>query len=113
MTPEQFTKRFAPTEADVGKVVEHLEKSGFINIVVSPNRQLISAEGTAATVQVGFHTTLKNFYLNGVKVFANADAVQVPSALAGIVDAVLGLQNVETAHVQGGALQNTESGEKP
>ncbi|AIY41640.1 Xanthomonapepsin precursor [Collimonas arenae] len=113
LTPAQFAEKYAPTEKDVATVVAHLRKSGFINIVVSDNRQLISADGTAATVQNGFHTGLKSFQHNGRKVFANTDAAQVPSALGGIVNAVLGLQSVEIAHKYSSLLPNAKAGVTP
>jgi pseudomonalisin len=97
LTPAQFKAEYAPTEKDVAAVVAHLRKSGFVNIKVAPNRQLVSAYGTAATVQTGFHTSLKRFEQNGRKVFANTDAAQVPPALGQIVGSVLGLQNVAIA----------------
>jgi pseudomonalisin len=97
LTPAQFAEKFAPTEKDVAAVVAHLSKSGFINITVSPNRQLVSADGTAATVQTGFRTSLKRFQQDGRNVFANTDAAQVPAALSNIVGSVLGLQNVALA----------------
>ncbi|AMP12772.1 S53 family peptidase [Collimonas pratensis] len=98
LTPAQFKAEYAPTEKDVATVVAHLRKAGFVNIKVAPNRQLVSASGTAATVQAGFHTALKRFQQDGRPVFANTDAAQVPAALGHIVGAVLGLQNVELAH---------------
>ncbi|AIY39630.1 Xanthomonapepsin precursor [Collimonas arenae] len=98
LTPAQFKAEYAPTEKDVVTVVAHLRKAGFVNIKVAPNRQLVTADGTAATVQAGFHTALKRFEQDGRKVFANTDAAQVPAALGHIVGSVLGLQNVALAH---------------
>ncbi|MEO6921940.1 MAG: S53 family peptidase [Collimonas sp.] len=98
LTPAQFNAEYAPAEKDVATVVAHLRKAGFVNIKVAPNRQLVTADGTAATVQAGFHTGLKRFEQDGRKVFANTDAAQVPAALGHIVGSVLGLQNVALAH---------------
>ncbi|WP_323120302.1 S53 family peptidase [Burkholderia alba] len=98
VTPEQFAAQYAPTEQQVAAVTAHLRKAGFVNIVVSPNRLLVSASGTAATVKSAFRTTLKRFSKDGRSVYANTDAAQVPSALGSIVGAVLGLQNVEVMH---------------
>lgn len=109
LTPAQFAEKFAPTENDVAKVVAHLSKSGFINIAVSPNRQLVSADGTAATVQAGFRTSLKRFEHEGRKVFANTDIVQVPAALGSIIGSVLGLQNVAIARTLSSQITTTET----
>ncbi|PFH11785.1 pseudomonalisin [Collimonas sp. PA-H2] len=109
LTPAQFSEKFAPTEQDVDKVVKHLSKSGFVNITVSPNRQLVSADGTAATVQKGFRTSLKRFQHQGRSVFANTDVVQVPAALGSIIGSVLGLQNVAIAHTLSSQIPTTET----
>ncbi|MFC5472961.1 S53 family peptidase [Paraherbaspirillum soli] len=95
LTPAQFAAQYAPTEKQVAAVVTHLKKAGFVNINVAKNRQLVSADGTAATVEAGFRTTLKRFVHEGRGVYANTAAAQVPSALGDIVGSVLGLQNVE------------------
>ncbi|WP_211450700.1 S53 family peptidase [Collimonas antrihumi] len=109
LTPAQFAAEYAPAEKDVAAVVAHLSKSGFVNIRVAPNRQLVTADGTAATVQTGFRTALKRFQQDGRNVFANTDAAQVPQALSGIVGSVLGLQNVAIAHTHHRWVANTEA----
>ncbi|AIO39780.1 pseudomonalisin [Burkholderia cenocepacia] len=102
LTSAQFAAQYAPTDQQVASVVAHLRKAGFVNIVVAPNRLLVSASGTAATVKSAFRTTLKRFTHNGRSVYANSDAAQVPNAIGGIVGAVLGLQNVELVHTGAG-----------
>ncbi|WP_211463600.1 S53 family peptidase [Collimonas silvisoli] len=109
LTPAQFAAEYGPTQKDVAAVVAHLRKSGFVNIKVAKNRQLVSADGTAATVQTGFRTGLKRFQQDGRKVFANTDAAQVPSALGHIVGSVLGLQNVAIAQTHHRLLPKAEA----
>ena len=108
LKPAQFAALYAPTEKDVAAVVAHLSKSGFVNIRISPNRQLVFADGTAATVQTAFRTSLKRFQQDGRNVFANTDAAQVPAALGNIVGSVLGLQNVAVAQTHHRWIPNTE-----
>ncbi|WP_175814898.1 S53 family peptidase [Burkholderia diffusa] len=103
LTSAQFAAQYAPTDQQVASVVAHLRQAGFVNIVVAPNRLLVSASGTAATVKSAFRTTLKRFTRNGRNVYANTDAAQVPNAISGIVGAVLGLQNVELMHTGAGS----------
>ncbi|MCX4161239.1 MULTISPECIES: protease pro-enzyme activation domain-containing protein [Paraburkholderia] len=98
LTPEQFKARFAPTDAQVQAVVEHLKASGFTNISVSENNKLISADGNANNAQSGFHTNLKRFNYRGKQVFANDSAALVPSSLSSSVESVLGLQNAGVPH---------------
>ncbi len=98
LTPEQFLSEFAPTETQVQRVVAYLRESGFVNIRVSKNRLLISADGTAGTVKTAFNTPLVHFRQGGRAVFANSAPAEVPEKLGGTVLSVLGLQNVTRAH---------------
>ncbi|RDU99050.1 peptidase S53 [Trinickia dinghuensis] len=98
LTPTAFLSEFAPTEAQVQKVVAYMRKNGFVNIRVSKNRLLISADGTAGTVKTAFNTPLVHFRKGNRTVFANSAPAEVPEALGGTVLSVLGLQNVTRAH---------------
>ncbi|CAB3667979.1 Pseudomonalisin [Trinickia soli] len=98
LTPKAFLADFAPSEAQVQKVVAHLRKSGFVNIRVAKNRLLISADGTAGTVKTAFNTPLVHFRKGNRTVFANAAPAEVPEELGDTVLSVLGLQNVTRAH---------------
>ncbi|UTH73089.1 protease pro-enzyme activation domain-containing protein [Chromobacterium sp. IIBBL 290-4] len=98
LTPAEFVAQFAPTEAQVQKVVAHLQKAGFRNIKVAPNRLLISADGSAATAKTAFNTSLRHVNVSGRAAIANASAAQVPQSLGDIVLAVHGLQTVHTFH---------------
>ncbi|SFW30679.1 protease pro-enzyme activation domain-containing protein [Luteibacter sp. UNCMF366Tsu5.1] len=98
LTPEQFSARFGPTQAQVDAVVAHLQQAGFTNIDVAPNRMLVSADGNAGAAVNGFHTSIKRFNANGREFFANDAPALVPAALGDSVNAVLGLQNVSVKH---------------
>lgn len=98
LTPTAFLADFAPTQTQVQKVVAHLRKSGFVNIRVSKNRLLISADGTAGTVKTAFNTPLVHFHRGNRMVFANSAPAEVPEDLSDTVLSVLGLQNVTRAH---------------
>lgn len=98
LTHDQFLANYAPTDAQVKSVVDHLRKSGFVDIEVAPNRLLVSARGTAGTVKTAFNTSLVHFQFAGRSGFANASTAQVPRALGDVVGSVLGLQNVARAH---------------
>lgn len=98
LTPEAFLAEFAPTQEQVQKVVEHLRQSGFVNVRVSKNRLLVSADGTAGTVKTAFNTPLVHFHKGSRAVFANSAPAEVPEPLGGTVLSVLGLQNVTRVH---------------
>jgi len=98
LTPARFKALYAPTDAQVQAVAAHLRQAGFTHVQVSPNNQLVSADGTPASVSSAFHTSMKTFAFRGRQRFANDQDVQVPQSLGGIVNAVVGLQNVSTFH---------------
>jgi pseudomonalisin/xanthomonalisin len=98
MTPAQFTANFAPTEAQAQLVADHLRASGFRNIEIAPNRLLISADGTAGTVQSAFQTALGHVQVGSRNAIANLSDVKVPAQLDGIVGSVLGLQTADVFH---------------
>jgi PKD repeat protein len=99
MTPDEFVAAHSPTAPDAQAVVDFLTKAGFSNIVVAPNRLLVSADGTADIVQTAFQTTLARVRTaDGRDAFANTEDVRVPANLQNIVLAVLGLQTVHQAH---------------
>lgn len=99
LTPEQFTARYAPTNAQVKAVVAYLNAFGFSNISVAPNRLLVEADASVSAISSAFDTEIAEFRrADGERVFANTRAARVPGALAGTVLSVIGLQTVEQAH---------------
>jgi pseudomonalisin/xanthomonalisin len=98
LTKEQFMERYAPTAAQAQKVVEHLKRSGFINVTVSDNRLLVSGDGTAGSVKTAFNTELRNYNVNGRTAFANVSDAAVPQSLGDTVMAVHGLQTIHMYH---------------
>src|SRR5689334_15522999 len=57
MSSEEFLAQHSPTAEQAQAVVDYLTQSGFHNIVVAPNRLLVSADGTADIAQTAFQTT--------------------------------------------------------
>lgn len=98
MTPEQFTANYAPTAAQAQAVADHLTAAGFRNVEIAPNRLLVSADGTAGTVQTAFRTALGHVQVGTRNAIANLGDVQVPAKLDGIVQSVLGLQTADQYH---------------
>ncbi|MEV4144837.1 S53 family serine peptidase [Amycolatopsis sp. NPDC049691] len=95
LSPDQFTAEFGPTQADVGKAVSFLEKSGATGIEVSGNRQAITFTGSAAQLESAFHTRIGTYHdqVSGRDFFANDAAPTVPADVSGVVGNVVGLDN--------------------
>lgn len=98
LSPSQIKATYGPTAAEVAQVTSYLQKQGLSDVTVEPNNLIVSATGSAANVSKAFNTTLHGFSLDGATVFANTTAAYVPSALDGIVVAVLGLNNIQGYH---------------
>lgn len=89
-----------PTQAQAQAVADYLKGAGFTNVKISANRMIVNATGSAAAVHGAFKTSLVNVRTNdGRNAFANNTAIQIPAALQGSVQAVLGLQTVHKAHI--------------
>lgn len=98
LQPQDVMSTFAPSDAQVQAVVDHLSAAGFTNISVSANHLLVSADGNPTTAEVAFHTRLvKTTDAHGRPAFANIDAAEVPAGLAGTVLSVVGLQTASHA----------------
>jgi subtilase family serine protease len=102
LTPNQFRSRFSPAASDVAKVQNWLRSQGF-SIIYSPqNNHYISAEGSVAQLAAAFGAQFGLYNVRGQTVRSPASDVSIPSSLAGVVKAVIGLdesyQFVETHH---------------
>jgi len=96
LSHQEVLDRFAPTRAQAEAVAAHLRQAGFTRVTIAPNRLLVQAQGSAASVKTAFHTTLKTTRVNGkVALFNSGDAL-VPASLSSSVMGVLGLQTVHT-----------------
>ena len=95
LSPAAIKSSYGPTASEVGQVTSYLQSQGLSNVTVEPNNLIVSASGTAAQVSKAFDTTLHSFSVNGATAFANTAPAYVPTALGGIVVAVLGLNNVK------------------
>ncbi|HEY8682714.1 MAG TPA: protease pro-enzyme activation domain-containing protein [Rhodanobacter sp.] len=104
MSADDFVTQFAPTQAQAQSVVDYLAKTGFTNIQIAPNRQLVSGDATADSVRAAFHAGLVQVRTHdGRNAYANTGAVMVPASLRDTVLSVLGLQTVNVFHTTGQA----------
>jgi subtilase family serine protease len=98
LTPADFAARFGATPAQITSVTGYLRSAGLSGVTVSPNHLSVTAQATAATAQKAFHTTLGLFDQAGTTVLANTAPALVPQSLAGVVDAVVGLNQAQSVH---------------
>jgi subtilase family serine protease len=99
LSPAQFRARFAPTKADVAAVVRWLKGQGFTIAGIPANRLYVAATGTVAQAETAFRVQLNEYSVQGLTLRAPATAVSIPASLAGVVTAVVGLdQGGELTH---------------
>jgi len=99
MTSEQVLANHAPTQQQAQTVANYLNNMGFTNVRIAENRMLVTADGTAATAAKAFLTSFRQVRTHDGRIaFANSAEVRVPASLQGVVQSVLGLQNVHQLH---------------
>ena len=93
LSPDQFTARFAPTQADYDGAVAFARSQG-LTVQAYDSRVLVSVSGTAAAVQSALSTHLNNYKAkDGTAFFAPDVNPGLPAGLAGKITGVLGLSN--------------------
>jgi uncharacterized protein (TIGR03437 family) len=93
LTPEQFGERFGATESDLKQMTAWLESQGLTVVRVARGRNFITVSGAAGQVSNAFQTEIHRYNVNGVTHFANATDPTVPTAMAGMVATISGLND--------------------
>jgi len=93
LTPQQFRQQFAPSQGDVNTVESWLRSQGFQIDYQPLNNHYVEAEGTVAQANAAFGVTLNEYSYDGMTLRAPSSALTIPSSLAGVVDAVVGLDD--------------------
>ena len=94
LTPGQWLAAYGPATAQVDAVTTYLSRSGFTALSVQGDRLLITADGTVGQAEKAFNTTIGDYTMpNGGTFRANIGPAEVPAALGGIVQAVVGLSD--------------------
>jgi subtilase family serine protease len=103
LTPSDFRKRFAPTQAQVGAVQSWLRSQGFKVDYTPANNHYVAAEGTVAQAEAAFGTQFGMYSVRGQTVRSPSADIEIPNALADSITGVVGLDDsavfVETHHV--------------
>src|SRR4029077_20734851 len=92
LTPDEFTNRFGPTDADLAKVTRWLTRKGFAVQSADAHPRIVNFTGTVDSARTTF----------GVKIAATADASMfantadptVPADVAPLIESIRGLDNM-------------------
>jgi subtilase family serine protease len=93
LTPELFGARFGLSNGDIAKVSAWLTSQGFTITEVARSSTYIEFSGTVAQAEQAFGTTIHNLSLNGEQHISNLTDPVLPSALAGVVGSIGGLND--------------------
>lgn len=95
LSPAQFGERFGLSKSDLQTLTAWLKSHGFrVNRIVRSG-MAIEFSGTAAQVQVAFHTSIHRYAVGHEIHYANASDPQIPSSLAPAVTGVSTLHNFQ------------------
>ena len=99
LTSGQFQMLYGPTAQQAQAVADYLTQAGFSNVTIAPGGGRVEADGRADTAQAAFNTSFVHVKTHdGRDAFANSSSVRIPARLQGVVQAVLGMQNVHISH---------------
>ncbi|WP_260608066.1 S53 family peptidase [Xanthomonas cerealis] len=93
----QLKARTAPSAAQLRQVQDYLLGKGITDMRIAGNGSLILATASVAAVQAAFDVSIRTYQAGGKTLYLNDGAAKVPTALAGVVGGVLGLDNVRSA----------------
>jgi uncharacterized protein (TIGR03437 family) len=93
LTPEQYADQFGATSSDVAKIAAWLESQGFKVQLTARSRTWITFSGAAQQVRNALHAEIHRYNVNGEIHYANAANPELPTAFAGMVSSIRGLND--------------------
>lgn len=95
LTPEQYAARFGLSAGDVAALVDWLRSEGFDVQASSRGRMWITFSGTAGLARSAFGADIRRYRVNGRMHYAHSGRLTIPAALANVVTAIDGLDDME------------------
>ena len=92
LTPDEFTSRFGPTDADLARVAQWLKKEGFTVTSADASAREISFTGTVARAENVF--AVKIAATADGRLYSNIADPAVPAGLAPLIESIRGLDNL-------------------
>jgi subtilase family serine protease len=94
-----FERQFGPSRSQLEAARSFLRQAGLHLADGSPSAFLLRATGTTSQMEAAFHTRINDYRGSDSKTyFANATSLQIPASLNGVVQGVVGLDNLARAH---------------
>lgn len=92
LTPDEFTNRFGPSDADLAKVTRWLKRKGFSVQSADAHTRIVSFTGTVASAETAF--AVKIAATADASMFANTADPIVPADVAPLIESIRGLDNL-------------------
>jgi hypothetical protein len=93
LTAKEVGERFGPAQGDVETVSDWLRSNGFTVESVLASGMGINFSGNAGLVKQAFHTEIHQLRVDGEDHFANMTDPELPAALGGLVNSVMGFHD--------------------
>ena len=93
LTPAQYGAQFGLSSSDLAKVSAWLTGQGLQIVSVAPSSNFIRVTGTVAQMQAALGTSIHSLSLDGEQHISNITNPALPSALAGVVNGITGLND--------------------
>jgi len=93
ITPEEFGRRFGPSDQEIQEVADWLQQQGFAVSGIARSKRWIEFSGTSAQVESAFQTEMRHYQVDGDVHTANATDISIPAALSPVVRGVVSLHD--------------------
>ena len=113
LTPEEFGKRFGPTDEDINVITQWLVSQGFVVEEVAKGRTWINFSGTAANVEQAFQTQIHKYLINNELHQANSTEPSIPRSLINLVAGPVSLNDFPLKAMNSGIKHMLEGNLQP
>ena len=97
LTTTAVTEAYAPLASSQQSVIDYMRNYGFQVTATTTQHLVVGFKGTANDVENAFHVQINNYRSStGKNFYAPANNPSVPESLAGVIQSIVGLDNVTT-----------------
>lgn len=102
LSRSEFAERYGASPADLQVVADFAKAASLTVVETDPARRLVQVSGSVAQVSKAFGVDLANYRSAQETYRGREGAIQLPDAVAGVVEGVFGLDNRRMARRMGG-----------
>ena len=95
LSEQEWNERFAPSAQDEQAVVAWAQSEGLTITQRFPNRLLVDVEAPVAIIEKALNVAINRYQLGSASYYSNDRDPAIPTQLAGVIHAALGLNNIQ------------------